>query len=88
MVEALKAQVTEADSVVQATRVEAKRLKAAYEAAVARQLQLQRDLNKLLEHKSTWSDDDVARLWVFVVSLSHLLQVNLACTAESIGGVA
>jgi hypothetical protein len=34
----------------------------AYEAAVARQFELHRDLNKLLEHKAGWTDEDVNRL--------------------------
>ncbi len=33
-----------------------------HEEAMGRQMQLQRDLNKLLERKSTWSDEDVERL--------------------------
>ncbi|KZS90526.1 hypothetical protein SISNIDRAFT_415363 [Sistotremastrum niveocremeum HHB9708] len=60
-IEALKARVAENEKNIEATRQQARDAKAAYELAVARRSDSQKEVNDLLQRKSTWQDGDVSR---------------------------
>ncbi|EJC97970.1 uncharacterized protein FOMMEDRAFT_129892 [Fomitiporia mediterranea MF3/22] len=70
-IETLKRLVTENERKMHEIREEAKASKAAYEEAVARRSNSQRETNELLQRKSTWTEADVMR-FTQLVRADHL----------------
>ncbi|VDB85564.1 unnamed protein product [Peniophora sp. CBMAI 1063] len=60
-IDALKKRVTEQEARMAATRTAAREAKEAFEAAVRRRSSSQKEVNDLLQRKSTWSEADVGR---------------------------
>ncbi|EIN12679.1 mitochondrial distribution and morphology family 33, partial [Punctularia strigosozonata HHB-11173 SS5] len=67
----LKRRVREQEARIEETRKAAREAKAAYDDAVTRRAQSQKDVNDLLQRKSSWKDDDVAR-FTTLVRADHL----------------
>ncbi|KAH9997850.1 Mdm33 family-domain-containing protein [Russula vinacea] len=65
-IETLKRQVVSQEARISASRKAARDAKAAYEEAVQKRSDSQREVNGLLERKSTWTDTDVSRFTVLV----------------------
>ncbi|KAL4263016.1 Sensitive to high expression protein 9, mitochondrial [Pleurotus pulmonarius] len=72
-IEALKRRVVEQESRIEETRRAAKEAKVAYEQAVAQRSKSQKEVNDLLQRKSTWSDGDVGR-FTTLVRQDHLYE--------------
>lgn len=71
LVEELKRQVVEQESRIDIARDASRQAKTAYEDAVAERSQCQREVNDLLQRKSSWSDSDVLR-FTNLVRQDHL----------------
>ncbi|KAG6333791.1 hypothetical protein ID866_5302 [Astraeus odoratus] len=65
-IDVLKRQVVEQESRIKAAREAARAAKAAYDEAVIHRAAAQRDVNELLQRKSSWSDGDVVRFTALV----------------------
>ncbi|KAI0304401.1 Mdm33 family-domain-containing protein [Multifurca ochricompacta] len=65
-IEALKRQVVAQEARISASRKAARDAKIAYEGAVQKRSNSQREVNNLLERKSMWTDTDVSRFTVLV----------------------
>ncbi|KAF8584698.1 hypothetical protein K439DRAFT_1345405 [Ramaria rubella] len=65
-IEQLKHKVVETEASIIAKRQAARDTKAAYEMAVTRRSNSQRDVNDLLQRKSSWTDSDVGRFTALV----------------------
>ncbi|KAF9489556.1 hypothetical protein BDN71DRAFT_1528114 [Pleurotus eryngii] len=72
-IEALKRRVVDQESRIEETRRAAKEAKAAYEQAVSQRSKSQKEVNDLLQRKSTWSDGDVGR-FTTLVRQDHLYE--------------
>ncbi|KAI9568388.1 Mdm33 family-domain-containing protein [Boletus coccyginus] len=67
-IEALKRQVVEQEARIKATRQAARAAKTAYDDAVLQRSISQRQVNDLLQRKSSWTDSDVSNFTSFVRS--------------------
>lgn len=65
-IDILKQQVVEQEARIKATREAARAAKLAYDEAVIQRAAAQRDVNELLQRKSSWSDEDVGRFTALV----------------------
>lgn len=65
-IDVLKRQVVEQEARIKATRDAARAAKLAYDEAVIQRAAAQRDVNELLQRKSSWSDEDVGRFTALV----------------------
>ncbi|KAL4080636.1 Mdm33 family-domain-containing protein [Scleroderma citrinum] len=65
-IDLLKRQVVEQEAKIKAARQAARAAKTAYDEAVIHRAAAQRDVNELLQRKSSWSDDDVGRFTALV----------------------
>ncbi|KAF8478181.1 mitochondrial distribution and morphology family 33, partial [Russula ochroleuca] len=65
-IETLKRQVVSQEARISESRKAARDAKTAYEEAVQKRSDSQREVNGLLERKSTWTDTDVSRFTVLV----------------------
>jgi len=65
-IEVLKRQVVSQEAHISASRKAARDAKVAYEQAVQKRSDSQREVNSLLERKSTWTDADVSRFTALV----------------------
>jgi len=65
-IETLKQEVVAQEARIKATRVAARNAKFAHEQAVQQRAQSQREVNDLLQRKSTWTDEDVGRFTALV----------------------
>ncbi|KAH9080519.1 Mdm33 family-domain-containing protein [Lactarius deliciosus] len=72
-IESLKGQVVSQEARITASRKAARDSKAAYEAAVQKRSDSQREVNSLLERKSMWTDTDVSR-FTALVRQDHALE--------------
>ncbi|KAI0698083.1 Mdm33 family-domain-containing protein [Cytidiella melzeri] len=72
-IETLKRAVTAQETRISVARVAAREAKIAYERAVQERAQSQREVNDLLQRKSSWTDDDVGR-FTALVRRDHLLE--------------
>lgn len=72
-IESLKRQVVSQEARISASRKAARNAKAAYEEAVQKRSDSQREVNNLLERKSMWSDTDVSR-FTALVRQDHALE--------------
>ncbi|RDB17817.1 Sensitive to high expression protein 9, mitochondrial [Hypsizygus marmoreus] len=72
-IEALKRNVVEQEDRIKATREAAREAKAAYDEAVAQRSLSQREVNDLLQRKSSWLDHDVSR-FTTLVRQDHLFE--------------
>lgn len=73
MVETCRADYTHLESRIDAARLNAKRAKEEYDKAVSQRAKSQREVNDLLQRKSTWTDDDVVR-FTALVRQDHLFE--------------
>lgn len=71
LVEELKRHVVEQEGRIEQARVASREAKQAYEKAVAERSQCQREVNDLLQRKSSWTDADVVR-FTNLVRQDHL----------------
>jgi len=76
-IEALKSQVTEQETRMNATRQAARQAKDAYDHAVSQRSNSQREVNDLLQRKSNWSDNDVSR-FTTLIRQDHLYEQDEA----------
>lgn len=65
-IDVLKRQVVEQEARIKAAREAARSAKLAYDKAVIQRAVAQRDVNELLQRKSSWSDEDVSRFTALV----------------------
>ncbi|KIM66615.1 hypothetical protein SCLCIDRAFT_1211050 [Scleroderma citrinum Foug A] len=65
-IDLLKRRVVEQEAEIKAARQAARAAKVAYDEAVINRAAAQRDVNELLQRKSSWSDDDVGRFTALV----------------------
>ncbi|KAI0088723.1 Mdm33 family-domain-containing protein [Irpex rosettiformis] len=72
-IEALKKVVSEQEARITTARTTARTAKQAYEHAVHARAKSQREVNDLLQRKSSWSDDDVSR-FTSLVRQDHLFE--------------
>ncbi|KAH9042107.1 Mdm33 family-domain-containing protein [Lactarius pseudohatsudake] len=72
-IESLKGQVVSQEARITASRKASRDSKAAYEAAVQKRSDSQREVNSLLERKSMWTDTDVSR-FTALVRQDHALE--------------
>ncbi|GJE97207.1 hypothetical protein PsYK624_134200 [Phanerochaete sordida] len=72
-IESLKRQVTEQEQRIRAVREAAREAKAALDRAVQQRAKSQRDVNDLLQRKSSWTDEDVGR-FTALVRQDHLFE--------------
>ncbi|KZT73847.1 hypothetical protein DAEQUDRAFT_661330 [Daedalea quercina L-15889] len=70
-IEELKRRVAAQEERIEAVRRESREAKEAYDAAVRRRATSQREVNDLLQRKSSWSDEDVVR-FTELVRKDHL----------------
>ncbi|KAI0345728.1 hypothetical protein BDW22DRAFT_1418073 [Trametopsis cervina] len=72
-IEALKRKVVTQEACIQHVRSTARDAKLEYERAVQQRAQSQREVNDLLQRKSSWTDDDVGR-FTALVRQDHLFE--------------
>jgi len=72
-IEVLKKEIVEQEARINATRQAARQAKKAYEQAVIQRSSSQREVNDLLQRKSTWTDSDVGR-FTNIVRQDHLYE--------------
>ncbi|KAJ2935415.1 hypothetical protein H1R20_g1678, partial [Candolleomyces eurysporus] len=72
-IEALKRDVVAQEQRINETRRSARQAKVAYEEAVIQRSKSQREVNDLLQRKSTWTDNDVSR-FTTLVRQDHLYE--------------
>ncbi|KAF5362962.1 hypothetical protein D9758_007116 [Tetrapyrgos nigripes] len=73
-IEALKQRVVEQEGRINQVRQAAREAKIRYEKAVEQRSQSQREVNDLLQRKSTWTDNDVSRFTTLVREDHHYEQ--------------
>ncbi|KAF8826168.1 hypothetical protein HHX47_DHR6000576 [Lentinula edodes] len=72
-IDALKRQVVEQEARIETTRQAARTAKVNHDEAVVRRSKSQREVNDLLQRKSSWTDEDVIR-FTSLVREDHLLE--------------
>ncbi|KAJ3850825.1 Mdm33 family-domain-containing protein [Lentinula lateritia] len=72
-IDALKRQVVEQEARIETTRQAARAAKVNHDEAVVRRSKSQREVNDLLQRKSSWTDEDVIR-FTSLVREDHLLE--------------
>ncbi|KAF7296470.1 NADPH--cytochrome P450 reductase [Mycena chlorophos] len=72
-IEALKRRVVEQEANINDARTAAREAKAAYDLAVSERSNSQREINDLLQRKSTWNQADIAR-FTTLVPQDHVLE--------------
>jgi len=72
-IEILKRRVVEQESRINAARQASREAKEAYEKAVLQRASSQREVNDLLQRKSTWTDEDVSK-FTALVRQDHLFE--------------
>ncbi|EKM51473.1 uncharacterized protein PHACADRAFT_212117 [Phanerochaete carnosa HHB-10118-sp] len=77
-IESLKRQVAEQEQHIKAAREAAHGAKTALEQAVQQRAKSQREVNDLLQRKSSWTDEDVGR-FTALVRQDHLYEQSEAC---------
>jgi len=82
-IELLKKNVVEQEARINVSRAAATAAKRAYEEAVVRRSQSQREVNELLQRKSVWTDADVGR-FTTLVREDHLYEQNEAKAKERV----
>jgi sensitive to high expression protein 9 len=81
-IEVLKQRVVEQEAKIKATRQAAREAKTAYDDAVLQRSLSQRQVNELLQRKSSWTDSDVSAFTSLVRSDHHLEQHEVATKAK------
>ncbi|KAG0700432.1 Mdm33 family-domain-containing protein [Suillus ampliporus] len=81
-IEALKQRVVEQEARIKATRKTAREAKTAYDDAVLQRSLSQRQVNELLQRKSSWTDGDVSAFTSLVRSDHQLEQHEVATKAK------
>ncbi|KAG1822580.1 Mdm33 family-domain-containing protein [Suillus subaureus] len=81
-IDALKQRVVEQEARIKATRQAAREAKTAYDDAVLQRSLSQRQVNELLQRKSSWTDSDVSAFTSLVRSDHHLEQHEVATKAK------
>ncbi|KAG1776176.1 Mdm33 family-domain-containing protein [Suillus placidus] len=81
-IDALKQRVVEQEARIKATRQAAREAKTAYDDAVLQRSLSQRQVNELLQRKSSWTDGDVSAFTSLVRSDHHLEQHEVATKAR------
>lgn len=81
-IDALKQQVVEQEARIKATRQAAREAKTAYDDAVLQRSLSQRQVNELLQRKSSWTDGDVSAFTSLVRSDHQLEQHEVATKAK------
>jgi len=82
-IEALKRSVVEQEARINAARETSSKTKKAYEDAVIRRSQSQREVNELLQRKSNWTDGDVSR-FTTLVREDHLFEQSETKAKEAV----
>lgn len=83
-IEALKRRVVDQEARIAAARTAARDAKTAYEEAMQQRSNSQREVNDLLQRKSTWNDADVGRFTV-LVRQDHLYEQEEARAKAEVG---
>ncbi|KAL9113094.1 MAG: hypothetical protein Q9227_002706 [Pyrenula ochraceoflavens] len=83
-IEALKSQISSAESSVDSTRTALRTARSSYTTAIAQRSSSQREVNELLQRKHTWSQEDVERF----TSLYRSDHANEVAEAEAQSRVA
>ncbi|CCM01901.1 uncharacterized protein FIBRA_03972 [Fibroporia radiculosa] len=81
-IEVLKRKVAEQEARIEAARQASREAKEAYDTAVRQRASSQREVNDLLQRKSSWSDEDVTR-FTSLVRKDHLYEQKEARAKQS-----